>query len=48
MDDGFTLLDRAEPVDVSSASAATLAEEEARLLALEAEYCSHGDTVHYT
>ena len=29
MDDGFTLLDRAEPVDVSSAPAATLAEEEA-------------------
>ena len=48
MDDGFTLLDRAEPVDVSSAPAATLAEEEARLLALEAAYCSHGDTVHYT
>ncbi len=48
MDDGFTLLDRAEPVDVSSAPATTLAEEEARLLALEAEYCSHGDTVHYT
>ncbi|PXW65107.1 hypothetical protein C7450_101870 [Chelatococcus asaccharovorans] len=34
--------------DYMAADMGHLAAEEARLLALEAEYCSHGDTVHYT
>ncbi|MBD3844442.1 4-aminobutyrate aminotransferase-like enzyme [Bosea sp. OAE752] len=46
MDDGFPRLATADAVQ--AASRASLAAEEARLLALEAEYCSHGDTVHYT
>ena len=29
-------------------AARSVAQEEAELLALEAQYCSHGDTVHYT
>src|SRR6478735_11555547 len=50
MDDGYALLEPASPVlaGLQSRPTSLHAEEEARLLALEAEYCSHGDTVHYT
>ena len=41
------LADMPSPRPGASGGGASLAAEEARLLALEERYCSHGDTVHY-
>ena len=50
MDDAYALLEPGSNAQESPVSPPAISRkaEQARLLALEAQYCSHGDTVHYT